>query len=284
MLRLELEGGPGLDLDGTENGAALLHITEVDWGYPEPRAVEDDRPEASGTIDQTKHWSSRVVTLTGKVAIDWESRGRRQALVDLLAPYLMPGARPWLYSRFDDGSIKRILLRPDQFSRPQIANVQDISLSFKSPTGVLEAEEQQIRLLPEIQVAGRVYPLIHPRVYPHGSGTLWLATNAGSAPADWTARIFGPCHGPAIVNHSTGEAVDLAHLQLGAGEFVEVNSREHTVLADGRRESSRWHTVDYAATTWWQLPPKSTSALRFHTHWWENPAQMFFSWRDTSLL
>jgi hypothetical protein len=281
MLRLELDNGPSVDLDDTP----LLHITELDLSYPEVREVADDRPEADGTIDQTKHFGSRVVTLVGKVAIDWQSRGQRQLVMDLLAPFLRPGKRSWLYSRFDDGSVKRIMLRPDQFSRPQIANVQDISLSFKSPTGVLETDpSNELRLIPEVAVQGRTYPLIHPRVYPHGSGTLWLAENRGNAPADWIARIFGPCHGPAVENVTTRQAVDLAGLQLGPGEFVEVNSREHTVLADGLRESSRWHTVDYANTVWWQLPERSTSALRFHCHWWENPAQMFFYWRNTSLL
>jgi hypothetical protein len=279
-LRLVLDGGPDLNLDELP----LLHITEVDYGYPEVREVVDDRPLADGTIDETQHFGSRVVTLTGKVAIDWQSRGRRQPLVDALAPFLRPGVRPWLYSRFDDGKIKRILLRADQFSRPQIANVQDISLSFKSPTGILEdANEQQLRLVPEIATQGRTYDLTFDRTYPSGSGTSWVAINGGNAPADWTAQIFGPCQAPAVVNLTSGEVVDLAGLTLAAGEFVAVSSRDHKVLADGLPESSRWGTVDYRATTWWQLQP-GRNVLRFHCHWWETPAQMLINWRDTSLL
>lgn len=280
MLRLVLDRGPSLDLDDTE----LVHITEVDWGYPEVREVADDRPLADGTIDQTTHFGSRLVTLTGKVAIDWQSRGRRQAAMNALAPFLRPGARPWLYSRFDDGLVRRILLRADQFSRPQIANVQDLSLSFKSPTGVFEDDPAQtVRLIPEVEIQGRRYDLIHDRVYPTGTGTAWLVTNLGSTPADWTCRIFGPCVAPAIVNVTTGEMVSLAGLTLGRDQFVEVSSREHTVLADGLPENSRWQTVDYVATTWWQLPP-GTSALRFRCQWWEVPAVALFTWRNTYLL
>jgi Phage tail protein len=280
MLRLELDGGPVLDLDATE----LLRITEVDWGYPEIREVSDPRPQADGTIDRTAHFGARVVTLTGKLAIDWQSAGRRQQAMNALAPFLRPGARPWLYSRFDDGRVRRILLRADQFSRPQVANVQDVSLSFKSPTGVLEDEnEQQVRVVPEVTSLGREYDLVFDRVYPFGLGTGVLATNAGPVSADWVARIFGPCRAPAIVNVSTGETVSLAGLSLAAGQFVEVDSRAHTVLADGRPDSSRWNTVDFVATTWWQLPP-GTSTLRFRVGWWETPAQMLFFWRHTHLL
>ena len=279
MLRLELDNGPSLNLDDTD----LLHITEVDWGYPEPREVADPRPLADGMIDLTSHYGTRVITLTGKIAIDWEHHGRRQQVMDRLAPFLHPSARPWLVDRFDDGRERRILLRPDQFSRPQIANVQDISLSFKSPTGVLEDEGNEMRVVPEIAVPGRTYPLIFPRVYPAGGGTATLVTNTGNTPADWTARIFGPCSSPAIVNVSTGEQVTLAGLTLTPGEFVQVSSRDHTVLADGLAENSRWHTVDYVNTTWWQLPP-GASAIRLRVGWFEIPAAMFFSWRNTSLL
>jgi hypothetical protein len=280
-LSIELDNGPVMSLG--DDG--MLHITEVDYGYPEVREVSDDRTQADGAIDQTEFFGSRVVTLTGKIAIDWQSHGRRQVVMDRLAPFLVPGARPWLYSRFDDGQVRRIMLRPDQFSRPQIANVQDISLSFKSPTGVHESEDaRRVRLIPEVAVQGRTYDLIHPRVYPLGSGAIWLIRNAGNTWANWIARIFGPCEAPAVENVSTGEMVDLASLTLGGDEFVDVDSREHTVLADGLRDSSRWHTVDYANSTWWRLPPESTTMLRFHCHWWEKPAQMLFYWRDTSLL
>lgn len=279
-LRLELDGGPSLNLDTLR----LLHITEVDWGFPEIREVSDPRPQADGTIDQTSHFGARVVTLTGKLAIDWDSRAGRQAVMDALAPFLRPGARPWLYDRFDDGQVRRIRLRADQFSRPQIANVADISLSFKSPTGVLEAEDETtVRLVPEVEVLGRRYPLVHPRVYPPGSGTSTLVANTGQVPADWTARIFGPCRAPAVVNVSTGEQVSLAGLELHPGEFVIISSRDHTVLADGLVGSPRWHTVDFVATTWWQLPA-GRSALRYRVGWFEVPSALLFSWRHSHLL
>jgi hypothetical protein len=286
ILRLAFDGGPELVLSKAhgEPGLEMLHITEVDYGFPEPREILDPRPQADGTIDQTEHFGTRVVTLTGKVAIDWNSQGRRQRAMDALAPFLRPNVRPWLYSRFDDGQVRRMLVRADQYSRPQIANVQDLSISFKSATGVLEDEVAAVvRMIPEVPVAGREYDLEFDREYPPGTGTAWLATNEGNAPADWTATIFGPCEGPAIVNVTTDEAVDLAGLSLNAEQFVVVSSRDHTVLADGLVGSSRWHTVDYVATTWWQLMP-GTSALRFHCHWWEEPSNVLFSWRHSNLL
>lgn len=279
MLRLELDGGPSVDLDELE----LLHITEVDFGFPEVREVVEPRPNADGVIDRTKYVGSRVVTLTGKIGIDFAGRGRRQAVIDQLAPFLHPGVRPWLYSRSDDGHVRRVLLRADDFSRPQIANVEDISLSFKSAGGYEDENVQEVRIVPEVVVRGRRYPLTFDRVYPSGSGTATLLTNRGNAPADWTARIFGPCTAPAIVNVTTGEQVRLGGLHLNPGEFVEVSSRDHTVLADGLRTSSRWHTVDYVQTTWWQLPA-GASAIRFRVGWFEIPAALFFAWRETNLL
>jgi hypothetical protein len=128
-----------------------------------------------------------------------------------------------------------------------------------------------------------VYDLEHPRIYPPGHGTIWLVPNLGNAPAHWTARIFGPCTGPAIVNLTSGQEVSLPSLALTEDQFVEIDSREHTVLADGVRENSRWHTVDFVATTWWQLSP-GVSWLRFRTLTYQTPSHVDFRWRHTSLL
>ena len=290
ILRLALDRGPELVLSDADGGpgVGLLHVTEVDYGFPEPRAVEEPIPNADGMRDDTAYFGARVITLTGKVAIDWQARDgqprQRQAAMDQLAPFLRPSVRPWLYSRFDDGTVKRILVRADDLSRPQIANVQDLAVSFKAPTGLFESDpENEIRMVPEVPVAGRVYNLEHNRVYPPGSGTASLVTNEGNACADWTCRIFGPCEAPAIVNVTTREAVILSGLTLGVGQFVEVSSRDRTVLADGLPESSRWHVVDFRNTTWWQLPP-GTSAIRYRARWHEIPTVAFFRWRHTSLL
>lgn len=265
-------GGPMLD---------IVHWTEVDYGYPEVREVSDDRPQAHGAVDRTRFFGPRVVTLTGKVAVDWRARGRRQQAMDALAPYLEPGARSWLYSRFDDGRVRRMLIRADQFTRPQIADVQDIGVTFKSPTGVLEdADESLLRLAPAAPRQGRTYPRTYPRRYPPGGGGAWLAVNRGNVPAEWLARIFGPCLNPALVNVDTGARIAF-DLELAAGEFLEISTREHTALLDG--EASVWHALDYVASDWWTLPPGGTR-VRFEVDTWQPPAVAWLHWRNSNLI
>jgi hypothetical protein len=279
MLRLELDD-LSVDLDDLE----LLHVTEVDWGFPEVRETSDPRPEAHGVFDNTQWFGARVISVTGKVAIDWDHTGGRAALADALNPFLRPGARPFLYRQRDDGRVVRIAVRADQFSNPEVANVEDFALSWKSPTGIFESgQAASAVLVPEVAVLGRRYNLVFNRVYPEGWGTMMQVTNEGALPTSWSAKIYGPCTGPEIQNVTLGQQVSLDRLSLGLGEFVEVDSRDHTVLADGLPDNSRWGSVDFARTDWWPLPA-GTSWLRMRCATFDPPARTVFSWRHAYLL
>ena len=306
----ELAGGPTLDLADLD----LLHTTELDLGFPEVREDVMPNPGRHGVTDKTKYFGTRVVTLAGKIAVDWEGRGRRQEVVNRFAPFLMPEVRPWLLIRFDDNVQRRLRLRADQWSRPQIANVQDWSASWKSP-GFFEDAESFALVHPEVTTRGWAYDrgaapksrrygpdagaftpfpeqwpeLPHQaRSYPSGGGTQRTITNYGQVPAEWRARIRGHIHGPRIVLTGSQPSEDKEirfrpSYELALGESVVLDSAERTIWHEGMAGNTRYGQVDFSHTEWFQLAPGRNS-IRLTGDFFEVGARMEFYWRNAYLL
>jgi len=297
MLRLELDE-LSLDLDDIPPPLdAMLHVTEVDWGFPEIRAVAEAKVGRSGEIDKTKHTGPRVITITGKLALgeeDSDGRDRwhqRDAVQRSLGPFLSPRVRPYLYGVFA-GVERRIQVRADDVSWPEQANVIDWSINFKAPDGLIEGPLNEVYIAPEIPLDGFEFDI--PNVgwpsdvliqFPPGDATFVMCHNNGTELADWTAKIYGPCLKPELVNLTTGERVSLSRNPswIPQGQYVEVSSADHTVLMGSLRENSRWGWVDFEASDWWQLPP-GPSAVQMKVEDWVLPAHTAFSWRDAYLL
>ena len=241
----------------------LVH--KINLGSPAVRAVSEDRTNADGTYDTTRHHGGRVVEM---VATIWSA-----TLLAELAGWLHPRMRPMLGITDTDwpGGERFAVLRRDNFAPGDISNLshlrRPLQFQWACPSGLIESTEPvSFELSAEADTTtGRTYPLVFPRVYPVSAGTgQVLHTNIGTTWSDQVVRLYGPCHGPRYTNDSTGETISFSEeLVVAAGEYVEVDTLRHTALYLSDPQASRTNFLDWSISTWWQIPP-GQSAIRYH--------------------
>lgn len=243
-----------------------LIVTKLDVSSPDARAEATDRTDDDGVDDDTRRHGASSVSLELKVY------DNPQRLLDQLKPYVRFGRRPYLCLTDDewDGE-RRVRLRADQWSAPLpwegLGRWVDVQLQWKAPDGVWEATEPttvEVRAATEL-LAGLVFPTPAPWTFPPTSPP-GVATNhnPGTEPAHQVVRLYGPCVGPRWTCDTTGESlVFKSSLVLGLGEYVEVDTQRQSVLAMSEPDASRLSHLDFAASTWWKVPP-GESTLRFH--------------------
>ncbi|HEY9367936.1 hypothetical protein, partial [Streptomyces sp.] len=177
---------------------------------PEVREVAENRTDDDGTRDTTSLFGARACSIELLVTEN------PRAIEDELTRFLHPRSRPYLVVE-DDGwsSSRRLRLRVDQFAAPlglDLARVdaRQISVGWKVPTGIWEAvDEVEVNVLADVGPAtGRTYPKTYPWSYPvtMSSGATVIG-NIGSIPSHFTARLYGPCSGPSLLNTATGEEI-----------------------------------------------------------------------------
>lgn len=248
MLRLTADGLEPVDLDAWDDGMA---DTGVEVGAPSARDVVNDRPGAHGSSDRTTLVGARVITVSVSLA---EGTHSRQALLDRMGPYMLPGRRITLHHRPAGGRVRRFTVRPDPADVPWVgATLSDLVWTFRTVGAPWALGEQRtVDLVPAPPPPGRSYDLVRPRAYPDAPVMFADAVNAGGLPADWTWTIEGPVRRPRLRNETTGDEVVLRGLELLAGQTAVVTSADHAVLVDGQ---ARYSAIDHATTTWWQVPP-----------------------------
>lgn len=236
--------------------------TSLKVGSPDIRASVQDRVGSDGTYDRTQFHGARNVSLECRLSDAPASK------LDTLLGFLHPHKRPYLVLTDSDwvgSQTRRLLLRSDQWS-DDITNTsswwRDVQLQWVAPDGVWESFDlYSYSVEASGGATGRVYDLVSPRTYPVSGGSGVISVyNPGSSQVDWVARLYGPCTGPRLTNDHTGEAlVFKSSFSLGAGEFVEVNSRDFTVFANGDSSLSRTHQLSFGNSVWWRLDPGSTN-------------------------
>jgi len=257
-------------------------VESVEIGLPEPRAVVENRPLGNGTIDRTGYAAARTITLGLVVADDPSTR---QALLDQLAPYLYPAARPWLGIATDPlAPLRWYQVRATDLSgpweQPEYLRATVGFVTAGLPWGQ-SGDLHTVNVWPGTGAGGRTYNLAFDRVYPSALPDVAVAYNAGAAPAPWTATIYGPVTAPRLDNLTTGQAiVTTSKLVVAAGDWVVIDSTARTLMADG--VSSRYYTLDFTQTEWFTLVP-GQSRLTVHGTDTQTPAMAVITWRDAYL-
>lgn len=236
-----------------------VFLQSLDAPMPAVREVAESRTDDDGTRDTTSLFGARACSIDLLVTQD------PRAVEDELTRFLHPRSRPFLVVE-DDGwsQARRLRLRSDQFSAPlglDLARVdaRRIAAAWKAPDGIWEAAEptEQTVAADVESTDGRTYSKAYPWSYP---GTLssgaTIVGNLGSIPSHFTARLYGPCTGPRLINGATGEELTFtSSLSLAAGEYVEVDTRERTAYLLSQTSASRLTYLDFEATSWWRIEP-----------------------------
>lgn len=226
---------------------------------PEVREVAENRTDDDGVRDSTLLFGSRAVSV--ELLVTQNVR----AVEDELGRYLHPRSRPFLVVDDDGWSAPRRLgLRVSQFDKPLelgLAQVdaRKISVGWVAPDGIWEAAESvEETVLGDLASAtGRTYPRTHPWAYEATlSAGASQVTNLGSVPSHFVARLYGPCTAPALLNETTGETLAFTSgLVLGAGQYVEVDTRDRTAYLLSSLSASRLTFIDFTRTSWWRIEP-----------------------------
>lgn len=229
---------------------------------PEVREVAESRTDDDGTRDTTTLYGARAASIELLVTEN------PRTVEDEIALFLHPRVRPYLVVE-DDGwmQARRLMLRADTFDAPlglDLARIdaRRISIGWKVPTGVWEADEaSEATVTADIDAdIGLPFPVTFPVQFAatQAAGAT-VVTSLGSVPSHFTARLYGPCVGPRLVNQTTGEEITFVDtLSLAAGDYIEVDSRERTASLTTNGSSSqvdRLGSLDFTVTSWWRLEP-----------------------------
>lgn len=235
-----------------------VRLQTLDAPSPGTREVVDNRTDDDGTWDNTALFGSRACTIELLVTENARS------FENDLSRYLHPLLRNYLVVE-DDGwaQARRLLLRIDQWSAPLTTDLapdqRKIQLQWKCPDGIWEAVDtvEETVLGDLFTDTGRTYPKSYPWSYPSTDVVgAAIITNPGAAPAHFTAKLYGPCSGPQLVNETTGERLGfLSGLALAAGEYVEINTRAQTAYLLGNSSADRLNFLDFMDSSWWRLQP-----------------------------
>ena len=286
---LTADDGTVLELDDC---AAGYLVQSVDIGGPEVRAVTDPRTMADGVVDRTRYVGARAITIGLRLA---EDPTTRLALLDALAPFLHPGQRSWLsIAREPEAAPRMYRVRADDWSQPW-ERPMDLAMSVSwRTTGTpfsVSADLHAVTLVPstaagsgraynEALISGTTYGRQYDRTYPAAATSVAPVINAGSAPAEWTATVWGPINGFTLQNLTTGDQLAFPTLNVAGGTNVVIDSATHTVLAGGDPGSSRYSYIDFAHSTWFRLAP-GLNRMTVTSTTSSAPSQTTVAWRDT---
>lgn len=269
MLTLTCDGLPDLDLEDAESG---LVCTSFDFGWPDPREYVVTNPGQSGTVDLTSKHSARAVSL--ELSVSSGTGGARADLLDRLAPFMHPARRPVLHyvDSIDGGNVgtRQVTLAPRGLSTTRTGEVTgSVQAQFVAPDGLSTTDTAIVlRLTPlSSAAAGRSYPLTYSRTYPTATASLPLTVPVfGHSVPHVTAQVYGACTEPELTVTQDGETWTvvkaLSSYTLAAGDYLEIDMQNHTVLLNGNPGSSRFEFVDHAVSTW-RLPMPGTASLSF---------------------
>lgn len=270
-----------------------IGATTLDFGFPSIRGVSDPWPDADGERDTTKWIGASAVSLS-MTLLD-----NTRATLDELRTYCSPRARPYLYVTDTEWATqRRIKLRIDQQSAPiekSMGLLRNVQVQWRAPEGVWEDADitettmyaddpNALGLLVDDTLGVTSDDLVGVTVLAGASGAAGL-TVTGTFDGQWIARLYGPCTGPKLILDPTGEAITfLNNFTIIQGSYVEVNSRDRTVFADGNPAVSRLNKLDFAQTTWWRLPANALNSIRYTAVSGVTAAtQAVILWRNTWL-
>lgn len=237
---------------------AGLKVQGLDVPQAAPREQVEPRVDDDGECDTTSFFGATSCSL------ELLAEQTPELFRSELDAFLHPRTRPYLVATDDEwAQARRLRLRISQRTDPRTTQLprtmRRIQVQWRVPDGVWEAAEETT--VPDIgadvpATTGMSFPMSFPVSFaPTMSVGTQIVTNVGAVPSHFTARLYGPCTGPALYNQTTGEVIAFTSaLVLGAGEYVEIDTRDRTAYLNGGTVS-RLNQIDFTATSWWRLEP-----------------------------
>ena len=264
------------------------YLTQLDLGFPDPRAVLDDRPDSDGQTDRTAYGSSRVVSAN---IVALASAGAEiDAVASMFGPFMAANVRPTLHYVLErpGASERTMIVRGSGYSWPlEGASRREIQLQWVAADGA--ARDVTVRSATawagSSSIAGRTYPLTFNRVYPAGgaSPSIGVIQPGGDVVARPRFRIFGPVTGPDLRITLAGASVVeelrfAASFTIAAGRYVDADSHRRTIVDD--TGASVYGQVLWGQSQWGALLPGSTYQMALLGSTTTGSTQALATWQD----
>lgn len=255
MIYLEDDELGRLDLD-CDDGFAVLGF---EIGFPAVREVTRGRSLSDGVFDDSRYLGSRVITVTlGMISGGCDAPGTSQSLIDQVMPYLSPRRRPrlsWSLQR-NMSELRSAVVRG--LNAPIVINQRAYpALVFQWVTvdAFVELAQETCFINNPNEPAveqGRDYDLTFDRQYlPGGPTDSIFVVNPGTAPANWTATILASANQPNIVVNGTAMRFNAnGGVNLIAGQTLNIDTRERTILLNNDPNESRYDRVNFEDWSW----------------------------------
>lgn len=237
----------GLDLSAVDNDLGVAFgVTTLDgWeGAPKASLEVQSRVRAQGGLGGDSFAGPRHMTVGGWVH-------------SLDAARILP-AKDELLSRFgldervmtvtELGASRWVMARRED--EPIIVRKSLVHASFSFQVVAEDSRKFGAVLQGQTKLPSTSGGYSYPHTYPYKiaastqSGQVFL-TNPGNTSGPVSLRIDGPVKGP-IVTHTAGDMKRqlqfATSLELGVGEWIDVDMEAHTVLANGQSSRNGWVT------------------------------------------
>lgn len=246
----------------------------LDIGWPQPRAVGYNNPNANGYTDQTQYWGDSTVSWTGWIRPTADDP-YPAVTIDKLRALAAPARRPWLYYQEDGWSgERRIRLRGDQVGMPltrEWGPVVSVNIQWRNQSGAQEsATSRQQNISPSGMSTGGTC-FTNRTTPPPNPGICWTSSCAPNFVAGYVATetivnnygnvimypliIFtGLVNSPVIKNLTTGQTIGLTG-SIAANAKIYVDTQHRTVRENNDPNLNRLNMYDFTKSNWMYLAP-----------------------------
>lgn len=285
---LSLPDGRTIGLEGTG-----YWCTKLDLGSPAVRENVNNRPDNSGTIDQTMYLGSRVVS--ADITALSTAGGRIDEIAAAFGPFMDPSARPTLHYVLDRGANpERVLtLRGSAYQWPVAGPIQrDIQLQWVAPHPLAhDPTEQVVTVWTDPGRPGRPYNLTFDRTYPAGGGGALSArvVTVGDVWMRPKLRIYGPLQSIIRVRFQPDSGGPVANwpqivflntFSIDAGHFAVIDCDAHSAYMDDDQTQSILPQLDWWSLVWPVLVPTDGYTLTLTGNGAALQTQVMCTWHD----
>lgn len=238
---------------GQVDAAGVCWYWETIDGWDSPDLAGDPTPRMAdhGAWDNPAWYTARAISITG-VLVAPNERARDDALTRLRLAAPPQGLVPLTIT---EQPAKTTLVR--RSGRLKIDNITPtftafaIGLIAPDPRRYAVTQTSITLTLAAMSPVGLTLPLTLPATFPANAATgLGTVTNDGDLAAPWTAQLNGPLTNPVLTHIQSGRRLAYA-IDIAAGDYLLLDSLNHTVLLNGVADRSGWIT---AGSSWFRFP------------------------------
>ena len=264
---ITLADADGSDISLLSSARKLTSIQGL-AGLPGVRDVRRERPNADGSLNESKYLTDREIVLEGVITGSTETAVYTEfdALQEVLGDAVST-ERTLKWTRSGSSlQLQAEVKCGDVFDAPLAADFAGVRLPFQitlvqaDPLSYSQTLTTATGDALSTNSGGAVFNETFNILFsPSGGGTASF-TNSGTRATPVVLRIYGECTSPQVLLVETGERMVFTGT-VAAGDYLEVDTAERTVKLNGT--TSRLSMLDYENTDGWLKAPRgATSTFR----------------------